>query len=155
MVKTLLAAVWRRLPKKVRRLAVLAKEHRFTVAAAAVVFDEEGRVLILEHTFRPGNGWGVPGGFLMPGEQPEEAVRRELREEVGLELENVELVEVRAVRVVNQIEIVFRADARGEARPRTVEVASVRWCDPAFLPPELNERQRSHIERVANRKAPR
>jgi ADP-ribose pyrophosphatase YjhB (NUDIX family) len=155
MVKTVLAAAWRRLPKRVRRLAVLAKEHRFTVAAAAVVFDERGRVLLLEHTFRPGNGWGVPGGFLLPGEQPEDAIRRELREEVGLELENVELIEVRALRVVKQIEILFRADARGEARPRTVEVASVSWCDPESLPAELNGEQRRHVARAASRSAPR
>jgi 8-oxo-dGTP diphosphatase len=153
MVKTLLAAVWRRLPKRVRRFAVLATEHRFTVAAAAVVFDAEGRVLVLEHTFRPGSGWGVPGGFLAAGEQPEDAIRRELREEVGLELENVELLDVRALRVVNQIEILFRADARGEARPRTVEIASVRWCDPANPPHELNDEQRRHIARAADRNA--
>ncbi|MEP6912843.1 MAG: NUDIX hydrolase, partial [bacterium] len=59
---------------------------RFAVTAGAVITDNQGRVLLLKHRFRPGTGWGMPGGFMQEGEQPEEALRRDLREEVGLEV---------------------------------------------------------------------
>ena len=88
MLKKLLGALWLRAPKSLRRWGVRLVEPRFTVTAGAVVQDEEGRVLLLHHRYRAGSGWGIPGGFLEKGEQPEEALRRELREEVGLEVDN-------------------------------------------------------------------
>jgi ADP-ribose pyrophosphatase YjhB (NUDIX family) len=64
------------------------------------VTDEAGHVLLLQHRYRPGfqkgGGWGIPGGFIQPREQPEAAVRRELREEIGLEIEQPEFAFVRA-----------------------------------------------------------
>src|SRR3954468_10365664 len=108
MLKGLLARVWRGSPRLVRRAGVWLTQPRFTVTAGAVVSDEGGRVLLLRHVLRKGSGWGVPGGFLNAGEQPEAAVRRELREETGLELDSVELAFIRSLAHVRQVEIIFR-----------------------------------------------
>jgi ADP-ribose pyrophosphatase YjhB (NUDIX family) len=128
-------------------------EPHFTVATAAVVLDAEGRVLLLEHVFRPGSGWGLPGGFLAAREQPEAALRRELREEAGLELDEVELRFVRALEFTNQVEIVYRARALGEPRPRGVEVTSFGWFRPDGLPEGLSPDQRRLIARALDRGA--
>ena len=108
MLKKLAAGVWRRAPVFVRRAGVWLTQPRFTVTAGAVVSDERGRVLLLRHTLRGGEGWGIPGGFLTGGEQPEEAVRREMLEETGLEFESVELAFARTLSHVRQVEIIFR-----------------------------------------------
>src|SRR5918911_4957103 len=118
MLKSLLAGLWRRSPRFVRRAGVWLTQPRFAVTAGAVVRDERGRVLLLRHVLRKGSGWGVPGGFLRAGEQPEEAVRREVREETGLELEAVELAFVRTIRGVRQVEVIFRASVRAGALAR-------------------------------------
>ncbi len=56
-------------------------------AVAAVICDPEGRLLIVERATEPRKGaWDLPGGFADPGESAEEAVRREVREEIGLEV---------------------------------------------------------------------
>jgi len=57
---------------------------RFIVSAGAVIVDEQGQVLLLKHVFRAGSGLGNSGGFIAANEQPEAALRRELREEVAL-----------------------------------------------------------------------
>ncbi len=55
-----------------------------TVGVHGVVTDEEGRVLLVEHTYR--HGWFLPGGGVKRGEGLHDALRRELAEEVGLEI---------------------------------------------------------------------
>jgi ADP-ribose pyrophosphatase YjhB (NUDIX family) len=54
--------------------------------ASALVRDGDGRILLARRAGDPGKGlWDLLGGFLDEGEEPVEALRRELREETGLE----------------------------------------------------------------------
>ncbi len=58
------------------------------VAVGAIVFDHEGRVLLVERAKDPGKGlWTVPGGRLEPRETLAQGVAREVREETGLVVE--------------------------------------------------------------------
>src|SRR5918911_5440793 len=151
MLKSLLLRVWRGSPRFVKRAGVWLTQPRFTVTAGAVVSDERGRVLLLRHTLRKGSGWGIPGGFLTTGEQPEEAVRRELREETGLELDTVELAFVRALRHVRQVEIIFRCTMGAAALGRLekgFEIDRAEWFARDALPAGLSADQRRLIERA-------
>lgn len=56
------------------------------VGVAVVIRDSAGRVLLGLRKQRPAGVWQTPGGALETGEPPEDAVRREAREETGLEL---------------------------------------------------------------------
>jgi 8-oxo-dGTP diphosphatase len=151
MLKGLAAGLWRGAPLFVRRAGVWLTQPRFNVTAGAVVCDERGRVLLLRHVLRKGSGWGVPGGFMEPGEQPEEAIRRELREETGLELERVELVFVRALRGVRQVEIIFRAEMKSGALAgveKGFEIDRAEWFAVDSLPEGLSQDQRRVISRA-------
>lgn len=58
------------------------------VTTFAFVRDGDGRYLVLRRAKEPCLGeWDLPGGFVESGETPAEAIRRELREETGLEIE--------------------------------------------------------------------
>jgi 8-oxo-dGTP diphosphatase len=148
MLKDLLAAIWLRAPRSLRLWGMRATHARFTVTAGAIVVDQAGRVLLLKHRFRAGSGWGIPGGFIESGEQPEEAVRRELREEVGLELESARVLTARAFKKIRQIEILFCCRPKGEAQPQSVEIRKAAWFLPDALPEELPEEQRRWIRRM-------
>ena len=123
---------------------------RFAVTAGAVITDNQGRVLLLKHRFRPGSGWGMPGGFMQEGEQPEEALRRELREEVGLEVENLELLITRAFKIPRQVEIVFTARAIGDTNELNFEIQKAAWFSLNELPRELPKDQAQIIKRALN-----
>jgi len=153
MLKRLLGFLWRKAPKAVRRWGVRFTQPRFQVTAGAVVLNDEGRILLLKHVFRPGSGWGIPGGFLEPGEQPEDAVRRELREETGLELESAEMVFLRALKKPARVEIIYRCRANGKLSLQGYEIKSGDWFAPDELPSGLGADQRMIIKRALNKKS--
>ena len=58
------------------------------VGVAVAVINENGELLLQK---RKDGAWGVPGGFIELGESTEEAGRREVLEETGLEIGKLEL----------------------------------------------------------------
>ena len=54
------------------------------VAAGVLLFDESGRILLVQPTYK--DHWDIPGGYVETGEAPAEAVAREIREELGIEV---------------------------------------------------------------------
>ncbi len=65
------------------------------VGVGALVHDGEGRVLLIKRRFEPNKGrWSLPGGLLETGETLVFAGRREVREELGVEIEVEELFQV-------------------------------------------------------------
>src|SRR6187401_2071790 len=56
------------------------------VAAYAVITDDAGRILLAHWNEGGRSGWTLPGGGLEPGEDPERAALREVREETGYDV---------------------------------------------------------------------
>jgi mutator protein MutT len=106
------------------------------VAAGAVVVDAEGRVLLIRRGHAPSVGeWTLPGGRVEPGETPEDAVVRELREETSLDgrvsasLGVVTLAREGAAYAIH--EYLVHVDAPGSARAD--DAADARWVAPGDL----------------------
>jgi len=155
MLKRILGILWRGAPKRARRWGVWLAEPRFTVTAGAVVLDERGRILLLNHVFRKGSGWGIPGGFIEKREQPEEALRRELHEEAGLEVSDMKVAFARTLKRPQQVEIIYLCRTREAATvsPQSLEIRKAAWFERDALPPELARDQRLIIERALNNRA--
>ena len=69
--------------------SMVGNEKVIMVVSGAFVFDKENRVLMQK---RSDNGqWGFPGGFMDLGESVQDTARREVYEETGLKLEELEL----------------------------------------------------------------
>jgi len=77
--------------------------------------------------------WELPGGKVEPGEAPRDALRRELAEELGVDVKVGRPAEVIFHRYADfdLVMIVYRCRLIGEPRP--LEVADVRWVEPAAL----------------------
>ena len=100
---------------------------------AAVIRDDGGRILI---TQRPRGGhleflWEFPGGKLRRDELPRDALRRELREELGIEIEVGDLLLVTEHAYPERTVRLQFFDARHAAGvPRALEVEQFRWVAP-------------------------
>jgi ADP-ribose pyrophosphatase YjhB (NUDIX family) len=67
-----------------------ATQARKRVSADVIIRDPAGQILLVDPSYKP--GWDLPGGMAEANESPADAVRRELREELGLDLRVGELL---------------------------------------------------------------
>ena len=146
MLFEILGKVWKKMPRRARQTVTRAFQVRFTVSAAGVIINEKGEVLLLNHVLRPVSGWGVPGGFLNLGEQPEAAFRREIREETGLELRDVTLYRSRTFK--RHIEIIFLAKGVGEAKVLSREITELGWFTVENMPKDMSLDQQFLIRKA-------
>ena len=72
--------------------AVVGQRPLIVAGACVIVRDADGRVLLQRR--RDDRTWDVTGGSMEPGETFEQTVRREAREEIGVELGALELLEL-------------------------------------------------------------
>jgi 8-oxo-dGTP diphosphatase len=117
------------------------------ILVAAGVLVEHGRVLVTRRkagTHLAGT-WELPGGKVQVGEDPREALRRELREELGIDVAVGEIVDVtfhRYDEAHKAVLLLFFEATRvaGSPEPRAIDVAAFEWAgaedlDPARFPP--------------------
>ncbi|HEX8195305.1 MAG TPA: NUDIX hydrolase [Pyrinomonadaceae bacterium] len=136
---------WRRMPRKMRRFLVRLTQSSFTVSAVGVVFDSAQNVLLLKHLIRANHsGWGLPGGFINPGEQPENALKRELQEEVGIEITDLRHVKTRTIG--SHVEIIYVCRAENTAaKPKKGEIVDAGWFQIDEVKTEILITEREHI----------
>lgn len=138
--------LWSILSQNMRRSLVRISQPTFTVSAAAVISNSDGRILLLKHVLRASSGWGLPGGFLQAGEQPAKAIKREIVEETGLEIENVKVFQIRTLG--RHIEILFSAYATGTPQILSHEITDFGWFRPDQLPEDLPAGQKQIINEL-------
>ncbi len=126
-------------PNKVGDLAY------FRIGVFALIFDEEGRVLLALRGDI--DWWNLPGGGMEIGETLEEALRREVREETGLEVQVGRLVGVYSKPQKQEVVLTFECGITGGTPGATEESRECRYFSPDDLP--LNTLPK-HRQRVAD-----
>ena len=115
---------------------------RHVIGVAAVVIDDDGRVLTVRRHTPP--RWELPGGALEVGETLHEGVVREVREEVGLDVEPVRLTGIYQNMALGPTALVFWCHRIGGQERPSPEITDWRWVRrdelPALMPPAWSTR---------------
>lgn len=105
------------------------------VGAVAI---KNGKVLLVKRAFEPGAGkWSIPGGLVEVGEKLSEACARETKEETGVEVEILELINVfdmidrdeEGKTKYHYVLVDFLAKPVGGEERRSEEVTEIAWVD--------------------------
>ena len=113
---------------------------------SVVITNLTGDVLLLKHSYGP-DVWSLPGGGLSPGEDPEAAARREVREELGVELARIEPVGTleEVLSGSHHTTHVFAAVCDQRPMPDGREVKEARFFPSHSLPEPLGQSTRRRI----------
>jgi ADP-ribose pyrophosphatase YjhB (NUDIX family) len=109
------------------------RQARFSAGVAGVVFNPVGQVLLVEHVFHPNAPWGLPGGWVDRREDPANALRREMQEELALKVEvgPVLLVELD---FGNHLDLAYLCTADGSIGQLSSELLDHGWFNTTELP---------------------
>ena len=113
------------------------------VAPAMMALVTRGREMLLAraHRFAPGM-FSALAGFVEPGETIEDCVRREVREEVGLEVGEITYFASQSWAFPHSLMIAYTAEyASGDIRCEDAEIAEARWFGAdalPYLPPSVS-----------------
>lgn len=101
----------------------------YSVGAIAII-EHEGLVLALRQTHR--HGMSLPGGLVERGEQPHEAVAREVHEETGLRIESGDVFATVFDVDMRHLDVIFRVPCDREPRVTPgSEATGYAWLDPS------------------------
>ena len=147
-VRPLLLRIWRDVPFPgwLRHVFLRILNPSFMVGAMALIQDDQGRVLVLEHTYRRRVPWGLPGGWLKHAESPETGLAREVLEETGLRVHVVALLAA-DFWGNSQLDLLYQCTVESGSYQPSDETGLHRWVLPAQLP-ELLPNQRALLHKA-------
>lgn len=113
------------------------------LSAFAIITDTDGRVLLCHRRDR--DLWNLPGGAVEANESPWDAVVREVREEVCLQVEVARLAGIYFKHHEDETSFLFHCVVVGGQAGLTDEADAIDWFAPGELPPNTSERQKERI----------
>ncbi len=120
------------------------------IVGIGVLLIKDGKVLLGKRNKEPGkNTWSLPGGKLEFGETFEACAKREVKEETGLDIDDLEFISLSNDRFENQhcVTLGFKAGKFfGEPANREEEIKDWKWFDLNNLPNNLFLPSRKIIE---------
>jgi 8-oxo-dGTP pyrophosphatase MutT (NUDIX family) len=119
-----------------------------TRGVKVMLFSPSGEIMLIRNSYGRSDLFVIPGGGIRPFENPEQAARREIKEELGCQLADLSLLSTHFTAVEGKRDTIylFKATIVGEPRPDRGEVEEATFFRLADLPPTLSPASRRRIE---------
>ena len=130
----------------------MSKDRFRTVVKALVT--NKGEILIGQKEDRDdheiGGNWHILGGHLEKGEQVEEAMEREVKEETGLEVDVHQIVDTSTFAwsdgEKDSLQIIFHCEADSRDEEAKDDLHDVKWVEPSELAEEVHEDEANRVQ---------
>lgn len=133
--------LWRLLPASAQYRLMRWGAAKVSFGACAVIRDQQGRVLLLHHTYRRTLPWGLPGGLGCGDEQPWQTVAREVREELGVDATVGPLLHAAIYEPTGHLTLYYQACIDALPRFDGVEIDALRFATPEEVRELLGDRE--------------
>ncbi len=100
---------------------------------AAVIFDEQGRILLFKHTYRKFE-WGIPAGGLEHYEQPIDAIKREFFEEAGMQIQVERLLAAVSSQEDHHIGMIYLCKIASGEFKESLEISEMKYFPVNEMP---------------------
>lgn len=121
----------------------MAQKVSFSISVFGIIFDKDKKVLLAKRKDYP--LWNLPGGGVDTGETPEEALDREIMEEIGARVKNKKLCGVYFKKDKDEVVFAYLVEVKPFTFRPTDEASEIIYFTADQLPENLPG---SHIERI-------
>jgi ADP-ribose pyrophosphatase YjhB (NUDIX family) len=135
------------MPMWVHFLAAKLVRPRFRAAVAAVIFDEQGRILLFKHTYRKFE-WGIPAGGLEHYEQPIDAIKREFFEEAGMQIQVERLLAAVSSQEDHHIGMIYLCKIASGEFKESLEISEMKYFHLNEMPDRMLTTEKELIKWV-------
>lgn len=141
----MLYKIYKILPVKARQVISYLYAKKFLIGITAIVHKND-KILLLKHAYQ--YHWTLPGGFLKRSEPVYESIRRELKEETGLNIKVMGVLDIRNNPKKSMLDIVVDCKIiGGEMKVDKKEIENAKFYDIDALPKRIYCVHKRLIER--------
>lgn len=153
-MKSILLKLWQKLPLPEwgQWLIIRLLVKKFLVGVTAVIFNDAGKVLLFQHTYRKDHAWGLPGGWLKAKEDAAAAIVREIKEESGYQIRVLRPLIIGSDSHLAKLDLIFLCEYLGGDFRISAEVSAAHYFALDDLPVDFGPYQRGLIRQAANLK---
>jgi 8-oxo-dGTP diphosphatase len=138
-------------PKRLKLALVRMREDEFLIGLTGVILNDKKEVLLVNHTYRDGDRWSLPGGYIKGKEHPREGLAREIEEETGLIVSVDRELKIRTDRETARLDVSLLGHFVGGEFKESDEVSEARFFAFEDLP-LLRQDQLVLIEKILSSK---
>lgn len=152
-MNALLTKIWQLLPltKKIQLAIMRFTQNEFLIGVTGVILNDKSEILVVNHSYRDGENWSLPGGYIKAKEHPKEGLAREIEEETGFIVRIVEEIRIRTDRETARLDISLIGNLAGGTFKSSDEVKQAGFFAFDKLP-LLSQNQLLLIREILDRK---